>query len=344
MGGRVVPIRQAPWAVSILNSADRSDGAWCSGVVIDAANVLTAAHCLYDLSTGMRLPVADLRVVAGEADVGHPAKGEKPQYRDVVSARAHPYYHVKDVNAYRGLLPDDVAELTLAKPLDLSGRDVRAVALRAAATFPAGKAAVIAAFGGQTVNGRDGVLHAMTATVLAQGHCGLGDGDLDLAPFTGVELCSQATGGSCPGDSGAGIVTLGKTPTLIGILNSSPSGDCRKGLPTLFAYAETGEISDWLLYGSVHPPVAPRDFSLVVGVPLHVGGEPVLCGNGDRHDNYRTRYVLSVGGRVIRTSSQLIVYDLRRTDAGKVVRCVGTATNAGGGAFDAWTVRVAPLK
>ena len=341
VGGRAISIRQAPWAVSILNTADRRDGAWCSGVVVDAEHVLTAAHCVYDLSTETPLPVGDLRVVAGEANVGGPAKGDEPQSRGVVVARPHPFYRVTDQLAYRGLLPDDVAVLTLAKPLNLSTPDVKAVALRAAGPFPAGRSAVIAAFGGVSANGRDGVLHAMTATVLAQGRCGLGDGDQDLAPFTGVELCSQATGGSCPGDSGAGIVALGKSPTLIGILNSAPGGDCKKGIPTRFAYVGTGEIREWVLYGDAHPPVAPRDFSLIInGIPLRVGAF-IVCGNiGTR--SYQARYVLSVAGRVIRTSGGLIQYRVPRVDAGEEMRCVGTATNAGGTAFDSWTLRVAP--
>lgn len=350
VGGRAISIQVAPWAVSIRNAAEPKDATWCTGVVLDARQVLTAGHCLYDLSSNALIAVGDLSVVAGVSSVGSATKGAG-QMRRVVSARAHPYFRVTQ-EASADPPADDVAVLTLAKPLDLSGPDVKPVGLAPAdGPYPTNRHAVFAAFGDVGPNAaQDGVLHVLLGTVLAQGHCGLGRGPgyENILQFNAVELCARSSGASCGGDSGAGLVTVGKNPILLGILNKSPaeSSRCQQGIPTQFAYVGAGEISSWIVYGDPHPPRAPTPGYSAMGshaLTLHAG-DWVDCSPPSATKGARVRYTFATTSGAVRQTGQHAVYILRRADVGKRILCQTTVANAGGTTISLPTVddRVKP--
>ena len=96
-------------AVGRINMGERG---FCTGAMIAADLVLTAAHCLFDKETGARVRSADIEFLAGWRN------GRAVAYRGVRHAVAHPDY------VYAGLdsldrVAFDIAVLQLDQPIRL---------------------------------------------------------------------------------------------------------------------------------------------------------------------------------------------------------------------------------
>src|SRR6266404_516149 len=63
VGGTMIQIQSAPWTVFVTYHFG-STGAVCTGSVLDASHILTAAHCLYDPS-GILAQPSSVSVQAG---------------------------------------------------------------------------------------------------------------------------------------------------------------------------------------------------------------------------------------------------------------------------------------
>lgn len=96
-------------AVGKLMLGDRG---FCTGALIGPQLVLTAAHCLYDRSTGVQMRPEDIQFYAGWRN------GRAVAYRNVVRAVAHPdYRYVEDDQLSR--VTADLALLELSQPIRL---------------------------------------------------------------------------------------------------------------------------------------------------------------------------------------------------------------------------------
>ena len=325
VGGSSVSIASAPWTVALLLKSRGAEQVRCSGVIVDSLHVVTAAHCLYRGSSLLRPEQIFIR--AGASNVITPNRNDPWQQRSVQSFLVHP--------DLRG--GADVALLHLSRALTLDRVRVAPIALNRDGSWRSGQIAILAGFGRQDPKlPPSGVVKQVGERVDPQGSCGK---YLLSSPDAALLMCaSSPVGASCFGDSGAGFVSSGPDPTLIGIESSAYGQSCRAGQTDRYVYVGAAEI--WrFIAGDTRPPLAPRNFNLNLwAVPPRVG-EPILC-DGFGAGKARTRYVLSVDGRPILSSSHPLSYTIRKQDVGRYFDCRGSATNAGGTSVEAWKSKV----
>jgi hypothetical protein len=217
VGGKRVSISSVPWTVVVWGpfSAGESRHAQCTGVIIDATHVLTAAHCVMSGNSATPLPPSSFRIEAGVSNPSHPLASDAPQFRAVTKVRSMPGYIAENKIRQRNWIKAagyDVAVMTLSQPLDLSGKDAKAAYLPKPHTPPPSlrQQMVLAGYGTRKQRGlyADGAL-SESPTLLASDGC------------TSRVLCVLTTG-VCWGDTGAPLVEPGPDPTVIGILSQDP--------------------------------------------------------------------------------------------------------------------------
>jgi hypothetical protein len=302
----------APW--SVLLSIARADGgvSHCSGSVIDPAHVVTAAHCT---RFGSEMPPP----AAFTAHAGIPsywaaaADHSAEQVRDVAAVRVHPGY---------GASPyaDDLAILTLAAPLAI-GSEVAPIAI--ARTAPSvGSAVQLVGFGQIDDNTFDATEHVLDTTLLP-----------DIGCYGGVPavLCHRtANAASCPGDSGAGVVTRTVPPAVFAVNSLSVEGGCTAGNRGGAIDLTSPEIAVWLA-GDDAPPMGPRATTQTT-----MSGDPNI---GDSLTCHPSRWTGSPSTRVAfidndtfasLQSGDSATYVVPPSDLGRNIACVSIATNSGG--------------
>jgi len=329
VGGTPIQVQSAPWAVFVQSDTDAFE-LDCSGSVIDATHVVTAAHCMFD-TNGTKVDAADITVLAGISNFQAPDSTE--QQRPVSSLRIHPGFD--RTNETSGI--DDVAVLTLAAPLDLSGPAVRAVALPVAgAPFPRGASTTVAGFGLEDAHASsaNGPLESSNGTVEWQGGCG-GFSFNDFALYdNGVILCEQSPASAiCNGDSGAGVVTTSGAPTLVGVADAGEDG-CPPGSDGIAAYVGAPEILSFI-QGNDSPPTAPRGSrattsDLTWGAPL-VPRDTLRCAAAGWPGSVQLSYAFfDVSSGTILQNGASSTFVLTTGDIGRTVECETEATNSGG--------------
>jgi hypothetical protein len=324
LGGSEIDVRSAPWAVSIRQSyADH--GALCSGSIVDASHILTAAHCAFDRGSTIPAAASAFTVRAGVSNLVTPLATDAVQDRAVSAVRVHPAYANTD-----RVEPDDVAVLTLATPLDLGGPAVRAIALPPADYRPAkGQAVTIAGFGIKNPGGStDGTLNTMNATLLDSSRCL----PRRLDPSNAVLLCSfSGTSSPCSGDSGSGLVVADPTPFVVGVTSG---GSCSAGSTATFGNLISPELARFV-EGADEPPLAPRQTgepSLERPTSDPQVGQTVTCTPGDWSGgaSFAYAFVDSRTDDVVRPSGPNPSYRLEAADTGHFVACRVFARTAGG--------------
>lgn len=116
VGGSEIAITQAPWQVLVIALLPETEEALlCGGSILNAAEVLTAGHCVYNPNTRARIPADQIGVLAGTADFAVVETEE--QFSPASEVRVHPYYVYNP--AATTTAPDDVAVLKLEKSLTL---------------------------------------------------------------------------------------------------------------------------------------------------------------------------------------------------------------------------------
>ena len=334
VGGNAVDVRNAPWSVLVLHRAG-GGGSLCSGAIIDATHVLTAAHCVVE--NGAPVAASTLTVRAGVTNASTPGPSDSLQDRVVSTVRVHAGYVQ---GARTG--GDDVAVLVLSTPLGLDGPTARAIALPSASTaIRFGDSVSLAGFGLKTINGTiDGTLNGMTGTLVDQGEC--------LPPAydtaNGVLLCAFSGSSSpCSGDSGGALVLPGSTPVVIGVTRAA---SCSSNSVASYANVTAPEILQFV-QGNDAPPMAPRPQTTTVlkhPTPIMQVGQTVDCVPGGWSGTPSLAYEFREGanGNVLQTGA-LPGYRLRDVDAGRTLLCRVLASNDGGTTFDESPVTTSPV-
>jgi hypothetical protein len=313
VGGTVVTApSQAPWSVLITSGTTL-----CSGSIVDAVHVLTAAHC----TDGGATPLSDYRVAAGYAGPA-PASQAYIQSRGVVGVRVEPNY---------SLAPDhaDVAILTVSPAFDLSGPGVQAIPIVGQNAGPALGATTLSVGWGESANTGAVDYHerALLQTSYRQRDCNSG------IPST---LCSRSeTGALCPGDSGSGLVSTGGPLVLLGVndfVDAPAEAPCQVGSLSGATNLASPEIQQWLA-GNEAPPQGPATFGLPTVSATEAGrvGGEVICEPPawTGAPALATEFLVAETAQTLQASSSNR-YLIQPGDLGKAIGCVSIASNAGG--------------
>lgn len=310
VGGPVITTATAPYAAYVSRS-----GYACTGVVVNATTVWTAAHCVVDEDAPHTAHAASEYTVQAGLDQRGVADGHT-QSVGVTSIRVHPGWPAD--------IGDDVAVLKLATALDVSGAYVKPVAV---ATDPPAAGTVVRAIGyGLSQSGAsppppDGRLRRIDLTATAP---------FDCTNENAVQLCaSSPAGATCEGDSGGPLVTADATPLLVGLVTRVGAG-CPAGGLDIFANITTPELRTFL-GGSATPPTAPR-----LGTPtptysvIEYVGQTMTCDPGafSGAPTYGAIFRDATTGAVLQDAGTS--YTFQPADAGRRIQCIVKASNAGG--------------
>lgn len=119
VGGTTALSEEWPWAAFILAADKKGEGFSCTGTVISPNLVLTAGHCVEDIITGKKTPVAQYVVVTGSSDI---RDSTVRQVSRVSRTILDPNFNRFKVHGDAGLLvlatPTTVPPIALAGPTD----------------------------------------------------------------------------------------------------------------------------------------------------------------------------------------------------------------------------------
>lgn len=327
VGGNVLPdTTTAPYTVAVQTVFANAVGG-CSGTVLDATHVLTAAHCVVNEKGGARATPDQVTVAAGTPDVTSSVGVASGVVKQVAVVRIHPRYVAS------GFF-DDVAVLTLSSPLDLSTGRVAALPMVPSGTVVApGRAVRITGFGVSGPQAGDfGTLRAVSVrSVIGGSSCA------NTAP--GAFLCTQGLKkGACSGDSGGtSTIVQGGVRKLVGVTDIA---DSRCAGLNFFANVSAPEIRTFIDAAvaeqdltAAQTPLAPRGGRSVKLTGTARVGRTVTCRRGSWTAGTRFRYAFLLDrgtrqrNRGFRTTK---TYKLRAADRGWRVFCAVQVRNAGG--------------
>jgi hypothetical protein len=319
VGGTAIPIENVPWQVFLRIGDDLG----CGGSVLDATHVLTAAHCVVAPGQPAPRPVSAFTVMAGFSDTTTWGGGTPPagtQVSGVTNVRVHPFYD-------EATKTDDVAVLTLAKALSLTGPRVKAIALAPVGGGPAPGAPLGFSGYGAQVEGRppDGKLYGATLTAVSDDQC---RPNIAVNASASVQCVAAANQASCFGDSGGPLTAGG---VQVAVASYAPQSGCARG-PSGFADVTAPEVRAFI-DGAAGIPVAPRqtDPALLYSVNPPVHGSPMTCAPGTWSNGPALAYtfVNDATGQALQSgpSATLVPAAAHR---GAPIACIVSASNAGG--------------
>ncbi len=350
VGGSQIAIERAPWQAEVFAEFEGGkEGLSCGGAILDSTHILTAGHCTYDPKTGNRLSAAAFVIVAGTASITAEEIKNNPavQAKFVSGVRVHPDFDY----ALGPGAPDDVAVLTLERPLTLNATAQPIGLVAAGVTLAEGASVNLTGFGEQSPGSEpNGSLYSLGLIAGFSRRCG---GEADA-----VFVCATATGGSgCSGDSGSGL-TSGSSAVLVGVMDTVEviSGKpCPVGGDNGFIVVGAPEIRDFI-EGSESPPQAPRGAGAIVYVtdppPGRAGesrfeegsllgggggglgvtvGQSLSCEPGKWSNDPTLTYMFidGSGGQVLQQGASS-TYAVSAADMGRTILCEVQAANAGG--------------
>jgi hypothetical protein len=345
VGGVTVPIEQHPYQVALVHAgkaAAASDGQYCGGSVRDAWHVITAAHCVFDgpgSASGQPLAPTQVDVLAGTGDL----RNEGAPAQRVSVAR------ISFDASFNDDLEYDDALITLAAPLALDAKTQPLPLVDVGAWAQIAPPAPLFVTGwGSTSYGNGGTftMKGVEVDLVADQTCEDNfDGAIPPYPYDGaIEVCAgdTANGGrdACQGDSGGPLVRANTASAtddeLVGIV-SSGIGCGEADYPGVYTEVAVPSIRAFLLQPD--PPPAPANQSAPTLSGEAAIGRQLACSAGQwtGSPTFSYQFVRSTGaGDVgVAASGPQPTYTVAAQDAGTALRCIVTATNAGGASIAA---------
>jgi secreted trypsin-like serine protease len=242
VGGTIARLSSAPFQVAVLTPDLQQ---FCGGSILNENWVLTAGHCR--VQAGNKIAAGNLKLST---------IGTKAQVRTVAQAITFPGFRQPTSGK-------DATLLRLSAPLDLSGPNVKAIALPSAAEIAAGidgpGAAVTVTGWGSTRSGGGSSDALRIAKLTLVSNAAAQTAYNGKATITSDQVGASAPGkDSCQGDSGGPLFTLsaGK-PVLVGIV-SWGEGCADPKFPGL--YSRVTSFVPWIAQNATEPqpgPVSP---------------------------------------------------------------------------------------
>jgi Trypsin len=332
IGGASETITQHPYQVALLNNARglAISSQYCGGSIRDEWHIITAAHCVVDTPFTAEGQVASpdqIDVLAGTAKLSTESAGQRPH---VAAISYDPFFD-------SGTLSNDAALLTLATPLTLDASK-QPVQLIGAADSPLspGEPLYVTGWGDMdktSVNAYPDTLQGVQVNMVSDDTCELNYVPTELA--TEVELCAAAPNkDSCQGDSGGPLVRpnslVPADDRLVGIV-SWGFGCASSHYPGVYTEIAAPSIRSFVT--QANPPPAPTNQSQPTLTGEAAVGKQLSCAPGawTGSPSFSYQFVRSASGQDVGVASNgPAAYTVSSTDAGTSLRCIVTATNAGG--------------
>jgi hypothetical protein len=308
-GGQVVDAPSSAPFTALIIAASGSASSQCTGSVIDATHVLTAAHCAVN-DQGQPFAAGDFLVLIGASTLTR----DEGLIGPVRRVRIHPAYDPSTGQA-------DVAVLE-TPPTPLSNT-ISPVPLVGVAAAPVA-GTTVRAFG-WGMSGPDEVddnERMLDLTVGAPTDCWSG--------VAAVGCARTDAGGPCPGDSGGPIVRDG---VQIGVTNTRIGNDCVAGSQLGFVDLSAAGIAEFVR-GNDAPPAMPSASAPATLVPPPLTGGLATCTAPVWANAATTTSVFFYrdGGAVVQ-EGPTNTYAPKPSDAGHELGCRSVADSPGGSAI-----------
>jgi Trypsin len=251
VGGTTAPAGSFPWLAYVLDDQG-SSYQLCSGTVVAANVVLTAAHCVYNLASGLEDQASNFTVVTGNVDW---AATTARQVSRVTQAIVYPSFQPAPLDGDAALLvlstPTTEPPITLATSADegLIG-----------AGNPIAVAGWGATSGGQSY--QQASLQWGSIVAQAPGYCALYDDEDGVAFDPASQFCAIDPSGyavsTCHGDSGGPAIAHPTPATAVQVgITSQGDPNCNPQVPSVFTRVDL--VSPWVdaQIAAIDPPPPP---------------------------------------------------------------------------------------
>ncbi len=266
IGGQPVPAGTLPQLAYIVNQVSPTDDESCTGTVLSANLVLTAAHCVQSQSTGAVDPAAGFSVVTGQPNLAGSLVGHVSAVSNVI---VYPLYDPVTRDSDAALLelstPTTAPAVTLPTSAD-------------ATLWQSGAEVAMAGWG--LTNGADPAsepYQVQWATTVTQSsaYCASNALLLESVFDPAGQICAidapADTTGACHGDSGGPLLAQYWTGTPIQVgITVWGEANCNPAYPNFFT--QTAPISSWAAnwIQNLAPPPAPSPAPTPTATPTRV--------------------------------------------------------------------------
>jgi trypsin len=325
----------------VSSGSDDPGGRFCGGVIVNDTQVVTAAHCVFDVfRAGQVSDPADVEVLVGTDNLTNMTGAE-----DVVASAIS-----FDPNYDPSTNVHDVAIVTLSTPLTPSST-IAPITILDAATFDSLTAStpfVVSGWGDMSQEPADGsgvpsfgnTLQAAGVPLVDNTTCSTEYGAQGVPVDTNLLFCAgdgtdpNTIADSCQGDSGGPIVYDTDSPNkaykLVGLVDSG-IGCAVQGFPGIYTSVTHSAVNGFL--DSDHTP-APSQSTPTTLSGGTSPGQPLTCSAGSWSGSPTFTYqFFKSSGTALTSASPTATYTVQASDISSRIQCEVEATNDGGFGF-----------